>query len=248
MIEKPDPILTNDETREYISYLAREHGGNEEANADKFSVVERLLLPSDEAPRVLECGGGTGLFTRHLLELGYDVTCVDLSEDALAHNRSNAVKAGYDDRLTTICGDFSQVVDGLQGDFDQVLFLKVLHHFESLESVHGALVSAVDGCRAGGRVVVFEPNGRNPLWRFVYSLRRDPVSGRKKWFYEQNMRFTTVPNLTAAPVGRTPRVGYHYVVPASIAERVGPLEALNRWLERSPLRRAALNLSLVIDI
>jgi hypothetical protein len=61
------------------------------------------------------------------------------------------------------------------------------------------------------------------------------------------MRFTTVPRLTAGPAGRRARVGYHYVVPAGATNRWRAAARLNEWVERTPLRRAALNVSLVIE-
>ena len=55
--------------------------------------------------RVLDVGGGSGMFAVPLARLGHDVTVVDPSADALATLRRRADTAGVGDRVRGIQGD-----------------------------------------------------------------------------------------------------------------------------------------------
>ena len=206
-------------------------------------------------------GGGGGFYTRRLLANGYRVTCVDLSDEALLVNRSNAQEIGKEKELETVVADFVGFCREDKRQFDQVLFLKVLHHFDRLDSIKEALRGAIRHCRSGGRVIIFEPNGDNPFWWFFLSLMKDKSSGRSKWFYEKNMKFTTVAQLSRildqlrGELGSEfkYRVGYHYVVPSVILNKrhwmVSVLRKANRMLEATWLRNwFAFNISVVIDV
>jgi 2-polyprenyl-3-methyl-5-hydroxy-6-metoxy-1,4-benzoquinol methylase len=251
-------IETNEE---YFSALARRRGVNAEANADKFTEIGKLLLPASGHDNVLECGGGAGFYTLKLLNQGYKVTCIDVSEEALAVNMQNATSAGRASQLETIAADFNSFCNSIHKEFDQILFIKVLHHFENLVSVERAIHLAIRRCRIGGRIVVFEPNGDNLAWKLFLSLKRDAVTKKRKWLTERNMRFTTrrrfldILNKIDREYGECIKykVKYHYVIPATILNRLGQtlqvLHAGNSILERSCLsRRFAFNISLTIDV
>ena len=55
--------------------------------------------------RVLDVGGGSGMFAVPLARLGHDVTVVDPSADALATLRRRADTAGVGERVTGVQGD-----------------------------------------------------------------------------------------------------------------------------------------------
>lgn len=247
--------LTDEHTKSYFDSIATSHGINAAANADKYEVVRRLLNGSDTHPRLLECGGGGGFYTRRFLRDGYSVSCIDLSDQALEENRQQAERLGAAERLTTIVGDFTTEALAHAGGFDQVVFIKVLHHFTSLETIDHAIAAGLSACRPGGRMVIFEPNGRNFLWKFFLSLARDESTGKTKWFYEQNLRLTTAANLSAILANhgvQTAKVQYRYVLPAFIIEKrfpgMGLLRMLNRLLERSPFKRLAFNIAFALDV
>jgi 2-polyprenyl-3-methyl-5-hydroxy-6-metoxy-1,4-benzoquinol methylase len=232
----------------YFSQLARQRGTNEADNVDKFGEIVQLLKPSQTHPRVLECGAGTGLYTRHLLQLGYKVTAVDLSADALSVNRANAEAAGLGAALHTLEGDFVEIANALADEFDQVIFIKVLHHFSDLHHIQAALGAAAVRIGINGQVILFEPNGRNPLWRLYYSMVKDRVTGRSKWHYEKNTALIREHNLRQRlPPGVDAVFRYHYVIPAFVVARTGrfrpAMERLNAWLGRGGLARWSANLS-----
>lgn len=253
--------LDNEATESYFSQLAEREQVNAGANADKFARILPLFIPSSEAPSLAECGGGGGYYTARFLENGYHVTCVDLSEHALAVNSTNAARAGQEHRLETVKGDFVAFIDSTDARFDQIAFIKVLHHFESMASISAALEGALRNVKQGGRVIIFEPNGTNPVWRIALSIAKDKVTGRPKWYYEKNMEFTKVrllrPIIDRAIAkharGATVQVRYHYIIPAILMnrlKRLGPaLQGLNRILEKTPLKfLLSANFSIVVEV
>ena len=245
----PLPTSSSNEVQAtYFSQLARQRGTNEADNIDKFGEIAPLLRPCRTHPRILECGAGAGLYTRRLLELGYQVTAIDLSGDALAVNRANADAAGVGAALHTVHGDFVEIANGLADDFDQVVFIKVLHHFADLDHIQAALAVAVARIGSDGQVVLFEPNGRNPMWRLYYSLVKDRVTGLSKWHYEKNTALIVERNIRQRlPPSVDAQFRYHYVVPAFVVSKSGwlrpGLEWLNKWLDRTAISRWSANLS-----
>lgn len=239
------------EQERYFSGLAADRGVNEDSNVDKSEVIFDLLPPPATHRRVLECGGGAGFYTTRLLKAGYKVTCVDLSSEALQVNWQSAHRIGRESALATVHGDFTKQVEDLPHEFDVGLFVKVLHHFPDLASIEDALAAAFRKLRPGGVLVIFEPNGRNPLWKPLYLLQKDPVEGRSKWHYEKNLTLITASNLLGSlPDGAQGEIRYHYVIPALLfSGKRAPLSLLarlNRMLESSPLKPWASNISVLV--
>lgn len=246
--------LTKEDTRDYFDGIAVEHGVNVGANADKYSAVRSLLRVPETHSSIMECGGGGGFYTGRFLADGYLVTCVDLSGEALQQNEIQAAACGKSAALTTVQGDFSEVAHGIGRVFDQILFVKVLHHFDDFDSIYSALDAALDLCRPGGRIVIFEPNGSNLLWKLFLSLVYDRKTGRTKWYYEQNLRFTKPANLRRFFSEKNVEfeLKYHYVIPGFLLQRgflgCNILRRLNAFLERSFLKRMAFNISITVDM
>ena len=217
-------------------------------------MIRSLLKRSETHGALLECGGGAGFYTQRFLTDGYNVTCVDLSEYALKENYRQAVEHGLADNLTLTCGDFVGSTSSLGRYYDHVVFIKVLHHFPSLTAIEAAVSAGVQTCRPGGRVIIFEPNGANILWKLLLSMVRDKASGRSKWFFEQNLRFTTPGNISRILEKQNVHftMQYHYVLPGFILEKeffgVGLLRLINRYLEQSILKRFAFNISFIIEM
>lgn len=238
----------NSEQERYFSGLAANHGVNKGSNVDKSEVIFDLLPPPATHQRVLECGGGAGFYTTPLLKAGYKVTCVDLSGEALKVNWQSACEIGRESELETIQGDFTTQVGGLPNNFDVAVFIKVLHHFPNLASIENALAAAFKKLRPGGTLVIFEPNGRNPLWKPLYLLQKDAVEGKSKWHFEKNLALITESNLLGSlPNCVKGEVQYHYVVPAMLFSGKTVLHTLlaqiNKILELSPLKPWASNIS-----
>jgi 2-polyprenyl-3-methyl-5-hydroxy-6-metoxy-1,4-benzoquinol methylase len=110
--------------------------------------------------KVLECGCGTGVFTRQLAGTGAEITAVDISEDLLAEARQ-AIGPAKNVRFQT-CNleDPASLEDE---SFDAVVGVSVLHHLD----MEIALPALLRKLRPGGQVAFSEPNMSNPINKHV---------------------------------------------------------------------------------
>ena len=98
--------------------------------------------------RVLDIGGGTGGFAVPLAELGYSVTVVDPSPDALAALERRAAETGTAGLVRGIQGDANDVVELLGTDsVDAVVCHSVL---EVVDDPADALAAMAAVLRPGG--------------------------------------------------------------------------------------------------
>jgi len=137
-----------------------------------IAATERALLagvlPGTPISRLLEVGSGEG---GNLLNLRAScgwlprVTVgVDLFLEKARFGRRCAAPARF------VCGD-ALALPFASGAFDVVLCRDLLHHVQDRAS---ALRELRRVCRPGGRVLVIEPNGRNPLIAlFALALRHE---------------------------------------------------------------------------
>jgi SAM-dependent methyltransferase len=107
-------------------------------------------VPGSSPPSyaVVDLGGGTGGLASTLAVLGYHVTVIDPSPDALASLERRTVEAGLSGRLHGVQGDTSDLVDvvGPQG-VDVVVCHRVL---EVVDSPADALAAMAAVLRPGG--------------------------------------------------------------------------------------------------
>jgi S-adenosylmethionine-dependent methyltransferase len=145
--------------------------------------------------RVLDVGGGSGMFAVPLARLGHDVTVVDPSADALATLRRRADTAGVGDRVRGVQGDGDLLHEVLptataeqpNGSYDLALCHYVLEVVDdpaaTLREIAGALrpggqVSLATANRAGavlGRAVA-----GHPVEALALLEDRDPAPGRAR--------------------------------------------------------------------
>ena len=115
------------------------------------------LVAAGAPLRVLDVGGGSGMFAVPLAQLGHDVTVIDPSADALATLHRRAATAGAGDR-----------VHGLQGDGDRMpavlsegsAFDLVLCHFvlEVVDDPATTLAAVTGVLRPGGQLSLASTN------------------------------------------------------------------------------------------
>ncbi|MDQ3886550.1 MAG: class I SAM-dependent methyltransferase [Actinomycetota bacterium] len=109
-----------------------------------------------EMPRVLDVGGGSGVWAVPLARAGCTVTVVDTSPNALATLRRRAGEAGVTGRITPVQGDADHLDDAVPAaSADLVLGHEVL---EVLDDVRAAVVAFAAAAAPGGAVSVLVAN------------------------------------------------------------------------------------------
>jgi len=133
-------------------------------------LIQKMNLPPDS--HILEIGSGYGALTVHLARMGYQVTCLDVSEPLL-----NFVKmrtAEVPQQIKTICGDMATV--SIPEQYDAVIFNASLHH--SVE--HRSVIDRLDSLLLPNGVVAF---ASEPIWSrkskvvpYPWGIRLDGLS------------------------------------------------------------------------
>jgi SAM-dependent methyltransferase len=150
------------------------------------------LVGAGGPQRVLDVGGGSGMFAVPLARLGHDVTVVDPSADALATLRRRADTAGVGERVRGVQGDGDLLhevlpdIDGTDGrGYDLALCHSVL---EVVDDPAVTLREIARALRPGGQVSIATANragavlaravSGHPVEALALLQGRDPAPGR----------------------------------------------------------------------
>jgi len=131
-------------------------------------VLDQLLSVPVLGLRVLDYGCGTGDWGLMLATEGATVTLLDLSPKAIELVLRRARASGVADRVRGEARDASDLSCFADGEFDLVYASAALHH--TLKYA-GALEELVRVVRPGGRVVLAETWGNNPILRVARKVR-----------------------------------------------------------------------------
>jgi S-adenosylmethionine-dependent methyltransferase len=220
------------------------------------------VIGAGTALRVLDVGGGSGMFAVPLARLGHEVTVVDPSADALATLRRRADTAGVGGLVRGVQGDGDLLHEvlpattGGDGGFDLALCHYVLEVVDdpavTLREIAGALrpggqVSLATANRAGavlGRAV-----SGHPVEALALLQDRDPSPGRSR---PARRRFTPEDMLALVEgAGLQPGVWRGVSVVADLLEATSGAESQAVHLlelalaETSPYRDVATGLHVI---
>jgi ubiquinone/menaquinone biosynthesis C-methylase UbiE len=113
----------------------------------------------------VDCGCGTGAFTRRLRKFNLQLTGVDISPKSIRSAQSRSGGENY------VVGDIRRL-EMADGSVDIAVFSGVLHHFPGAEPRGELLREAFRVLKPGGRVFGFDPSAHSPsMW-----LYRSPAS------------------------------------------------------------------------
>jgi len=107
--------------------------------------MRRILDRVPGPVRCLDCGGGTGNLSLKMLEMGWEVTVVDVSSDMLVLLEERARAAGFSPTL--INSSIEAFLDSTTNRYDLIAFNSVLHHLYSYLEVIDVVA---DHIRPGG--------------------------------------------------------------------------------------------------
>ncbi|HWO60925.1 MAG TPA: methyltransferase domain-containing protein [Umezawaea sp.] len=212
-----------------------------------------------QPPRVLDVGGGTGVWAVPLAVAGCAVTVIEPSPNALATLHRRAREAGVPDRITAIQGDTDALGDlAPEGEADLVLGHGLLEVVDDAAAAASALAAAA---APGGAVSVLVANRfaavlhRAIAGRLVDARRLlDDAAGQLAGTKDPLLRRFDIDGLEALVIATGLKVellqGYGVVsdlVPGSVLEsNPGAAEALAELelaaATRSPLRDVAARL------
>jgi SAM-dependent methyltransferase len=142
------------------------------------AILTRLNVSDPEAT-ILDFGAGTGRLTIPLLQRGFSVLSVDISDQSLKKLTTLAHSNGFTRLETT---------DALPTDrrFKTIVGADILHHVdldEQLPKIHQAL-------EPGGKAIFTEPGGLHPFWYVFITVISD-------WRIEKNIPRCNFFNLRA---------------------------------------------------
>jgi S-adenosylmethionine-dependent methyltransferase len=114
------------------------------------------LRTGDQAPSVLDCGGGSGSFAVPLAQAGARVTVVDVSVDALATLHRRAEEVGVAALVRPVQADVEALGDAVAAEsFDLVLAHGILEAVDHVGAAFDAIAATV---RPGGLLSVLVSN------------------------------------------------------------------------------------------
>lgn len=129
------------------------------------------FIRESSAPRLLEVGGGCGTEALWFALRGARVVAVDINEDrlAVARARQAIVEKAIGRRLDLEFRSCSLFEIRESGGFDLIWMEQAFHHVEPRDEVYSTIARLL---APGGRIVISEANGWNPLLQLVLFRRR----------------------------------------------------------------------------
>ena len=133
------------------------------------NLIEKLICYGDlkKSHKILEIGCGKGRFSFPLLKKGYNLTCIDSSENLLDEFKKNILS---DMQVDIIKGDFNNLAKRMKNKFDRIIGLYVLHHLEDSETSFRNMRIML---KKEGRIVFSENNPYNVMYYIQMAIVKD---------------------------------------------------------------------------
>jgi SAM-dependent methyltransferase len=133
------------------------------------AALDYLLIEPLTGRTVLDYGCGTGDWGLMLAGEGAAVTLLDLSPVAIRLGLRRAAASGVADRVRGVARDASDLACFGDGEFDLIFGSFALHHTLKYPRARDELLRVL---KPGGRLVLVETYGNNPLLNAARVLRR----------------------------------------------------------------------------
>jgi ubiquinone/menaquinone biosynthesis C-methylase UbiE len=120
--------------------------------------------------KCVDCGCGTGAFTRRLHQFELDLIGIDISPRSILSAQEQSAGEAY------VVGDITRM-EIADASIDIVVFSGVLHHFPEPQFRNKILCEAYRVLKPGGRVFGFDPSQHSPsMW--LYRSPNSPLHSK----------------------------------------------------------------------
>lgn len=203
------------------------------SSARKYEFIKFLnfLNPGKKA-RLIELGCGYGKYVLPLLKIGYPVTAVDVSRNALAALYKEAKRNKIDRLLTLVHSNFKKSV--LINEFDTGFCISSLHLLSKNEKERIAIMkNLVKSIKSGGKLIVIQPNPLNPLYYPFYIFNSDVSWDTEKYFVKITEGYLR--DLFLALGLKEVRVAYVGFLPMRFLNHIKAVRIINELVNRLPI-------------
>ncbi len=202
-----------------------------------YVCYHRLVFSDVEGRDILEYGCGVNSDGLELAKKGAKVTGIDISQVAIKESHFLAEQAGATDRVSYHVMNAEELAFP-DRSFDLVCGIGILHHLD-LEKGYAEVARVL---RSGGRAVLHEPLGHNPLInRFrnrtphlrtpdEHPLLRQDLHTAENYFSDVRVHYFHLTSLGIVPLRNTPFFKPLYALTEGIDRAVMALiPPLRRW-------------------
>jgi len=123
-------------------------------------LAERVIFLADLKPNslILDAGCGEGYWGRAFANSGHQVVGIDLSSKVISRAAEKAVPG-----QSFLVGNLLEKLPFANKHFDCIICGCILHHFPDKEDINTAFHNFYDCLKNGGKIILVEPNGSNPI-------------------------------------------------------------------------------------
>ena len=176
---KNDVLVTRDNNSDIVADLVSQyydaHSMAEDNrlknNPEEFEVTLAAVAEyCHPGSKVLDIGGGTGIYSVELCKMGCDVLLADISEKCLMLAKNNAASAGV--IINTMVANAMDHTIDLGEAYDLILCLGPLYHCANVIQAENVILNVMERLRSGG-VAIFAFLSRYSKFNDMYSSIAD---------------------------------------------------------------------------
>jgi len=171
----------------YNGVVEKEDSRLSECSAE-FGLTWALIqkhLKKIKGNRILDLGGGTGVYAIPLAEQGRDVLLVDISECEIKYAKHKAREKNVE--MSVGVQDARVFEESLRGEFDLVLCLGPLYHASSLQEIKVIISNLLEYVKENGKIIMAFLSKDSKICDFIKKFDKKEKQDIKKvmtHFYE----------------------------------------------------------------
>lgn len=158
--------------RNYRNYLIESNPFNKKSKArttEWEAIYNGFNINPTRYPKLVDFGCGGGHFVLNFLKKGFEVTGIDLSDEALRILKKRAHKYKLSKKLHLLNNGLYTPIRELEGKFDAGCMIVTYHCISNKkEEQKKVFKNFTRLIRKNGKVLIMEPNPLNPLYYLFY--------------------------------------------------------------------------------